>query len=83
MYLHHTKLNVAISGFVLKYCNDVQYPTPARRPFIGMSLSYEQSTCSADGGQVTWCWILGAAMCFTLGASIAEIVSAYPTCGGL
>ena len=22
-------------------------------------------------------------MCFTLGSSIAEIVSAYPTCGGL
>lgn len=32
---------------------------------------------------VVWCWILGAAMCFTLGSSIAEIVSAYPTCGGL
>ncbi|KAI0321326.1 APC amino acid permease [Amylostereum chailletii] len=32
---------------------------------------------------VTWCWILGATMCFTLGSSIAEIVSAYPTCGGL
>ncbi|KAI1787362.1 APC amino acid permease [Ganoderma leucocontextum] len=32
---------------------------------------------------VTWCWILGATMCFTLGASIAEIVSAFPTCGGL
>ncbi|KIM41772.1 hypothetical protein M413DRAFT_71244 [Hebeloma cylindrosporum] len=32
---------------------------------------------------VVWCWILGASMCFTLGASIAEIVSAYPTCGGL
>jgi amino acid permease (GABA permease) len=32
---------------------------------------------------VTWCWILGACMCFTLGSSIAEIVSAYPTCGGL
>ncbi|RPD63325.1 APC amino acid permease [Lentinus tigrinus ALCF2SS1-6] len=32
---------------------------------------------------VTWCWILGAVMCFTLGASIAEIVSAFPTCGGL
>ncbi|KAF8064061.1 APC amino acid permease [Lyophyllum atratum] len=30
-----------------------------------------------------WCWILGACMCFTLGSSIAEIVSAYPTCGGL
>lgn len=32
---------------------------------------------------VVWCWIMGATMCFTLGASIAEIVSAYPTCGGL
>ncbi|KJA17855.1 hypothetical protein HYPSUDRAFT_205831 [Hypholoma sublateritium FD-334 SS-4] len=32
---------------------------------------------------VVWCWILGACMCFTLGSSIAEIVSAYPTCGGL
>ncbi|PPQ98688.1 hypothetical protein CVT24_003315 [Panaeolus cyanescens] len=32
---------------------------------------------------VVWAWILGASMCFTLGASIAEIVSAYPTCGGL
>ncbi|KAF8494443.1 amino acid permease [Russula emetica] len=37
---------------------------------------------------VTWCWILGATMCFTLGrsfsfsrSSIAEIVSAFPTCG--
>ncbi|KAK2465136.1 hypothetical protein APHAL10511_002828 [Amanita phalloides] len=32
---------------------------------------------------VVWCWILGTVMCFTLGCSIAEIVSAYPTCGGL
>ncbi|KAI0255535.1 APC amino acid permease [Lactifluus subvellereus] len=31
----------------------------------------------------TWCWILGSVMCFTLGSSIAEIVSAFPTCGGL
>ncbi|KAK6987685.1 APC amino acid permease [Favolaschia claudopus] len=32
---------------------------------------------------VVWAWILGATMCFTLGSSIAEIVSAFPTCGGL
>ncbi|KAF7982272.1 hypothetical protein HWV62_29521 [Athelia sp. TMB] len=32
---------------------------------------------------VTWCWIIGTCMCFTLGTSIAEIVSAFPTCGGL
>ncbi|KAF9512453.1 hypothetical protein BS47DRAFT_1382962 [Hydnum rufescens UP504] len=30
-----------------------------------------------------WCWILGSCMCFTLGTSIAEIVSAFPTAGGL
>jgi hypothetical protein len=27
--------------------------------------------------------ILGSCMCFTLGCSIAEIISAYPTSGGL
>lgn len=32
---------------------------------------------------VTWCWFLGSWMCLALGASIAEIVSAFPTCGGL
>ncbi|KAE9406087.1 amino acid permease [Gymnopus androsaceus JB14] len=32
---------------------------------------------------VVWCWGLGACMCLTLGSSIAEIVSAYPTSGGL
>ncbi|KDQ17003.1 hypothetical protein BOTBODRAFT_106374 [Botryobasidium botryosum FD-172 SS1] len=32
---------------------------------------------------VVWCWILGATMCLTLGASIAELVSAFPTAGGL
>ncbi|KAL4066404.1 amino acid permease-domain-containing protein [Scleroderma yunnanense] len=31
----------------------------------------------------TWCWLLGSCLCFTLGSSIAEIVSAFPTCGGL
>ncbi|KAF7986306.1 hypothetical protein HWV62_35262 [Athelia sp. TMB] len=32
---------------------------------------------------VTWCWLIGSCMCLTLGASIAEIVSAFPTCGGM
>ena len=39
--------------------------------------------CCSDSLKVVWCWILGATMSFTLGSSIAEIVSAYPTCGGL
>ncbi|ESK93896.1 amino acid permease [Moniliophthora roreri MCA 2997] len=49
------------------------------------SISTTFNTPLTLGGpaSVTWCWILGASMCFTLGSSIAEIVSAYPTCGGL
>ncbi|KAG9315604.1 APC amino acid permease [Chiua virens] len=32
---------------------------------------------------VTWCWFLGATNCLALASSISEVVSAYPTCGGL
>ncbi|CAE6418024.1 unnamed protein product [Rhizoctonia solani] len=49
------------------------------------SISTTFNTPLTLGGpaSVVWCWILGATMCFTLGASIAEIVSAFPTAGGL
>ncbi|KAG2005898.1 amino acid permease, variant 2 [Coprinopsis cinerea AmutBmut pab1-1] len=49
------------------------------------SISTTFNTPLLTGGpaSVTWCWILGACLCFALGASIAEIVSAFPTCGGL
>ena len=33
--------------------------------------------------KVTWCWFVGSWICLALGASIAEIVSAFPTCRGL
>ncbi|BGP03776.1 polyamine transporter tpo5 [Rhodotorula toruloides] len=32
---------------------------------------------------VVWCWFIGACFNFCLGTSIAELVSAYPTNGGL
>ncbi|ORY24059.1 amino acid/polyamine transporter I [Naematelia encephala] len=32
---------------------------------------------------VVWCWLIGSIMNMSLGASIAEIVSAYPTAGGI
>ena len=32
---------------------------------------------------VVWCWFIGSMMCMCLGTSIAELVSAYPTNGGL
>ncbi|KAJ9105922.1 hypothetical protein QFC20_004160 [Naganishia adeliensis] len=32
---------------------------------------------------VVWCWLIGSIFNTTLGASVAEIVSAYPTSGGV
>lgn len=32
---------------------------------------------------VVWCWFMGFCGCFFIGTSIAELVSAYPTNGGL
>ncbi|POY75264.1 hypothetical protein BMF94_1634 [Rhodotorula taiwanensis] len=32
---------------------------------------------------VVWCWFIGSFMCMCLGLSIAELISAYPTNGGL
>ncbi|GAA6019636.1 hypothetical protein JCM10207_006950 [Rhodosporidiobolus poonsookiae] len=38
---------------------------------------------SGGPASVVWCWFIGCIMCMCLGVSIAEIVSAYPTNGGL
>ncbi|KAL2800717.1 amino acid/polyamine transporter I [Aspergillus keveii] len=39
----------------------------------------------AAGGPATavWCWFLGSIMAFCIGSSVAEMVSAYPTAGGM
>ncbi|KAJ3727684.1 APC amino acid permease [Lentinula raphanica] len=49
------------------------------------SIATTLNTPLLTGGpsSVVWCWILGASMCLALGSSIAEIVSAYPTSGGM
>ncbi|GAA6034140.1 hypothetical protein JCM8097_000715 [Rhodosporidiobolus ruineniae] len=38
---------------------------------------------SGGPASVVWCWFIGTCMCMCLGLSIAEIISAYPTNGGL
>ncbi|WVO18657.1 hypothetical protein L204_106377 [Cryptococcus depauperatus] len=49
------------------------------------SIATTFSTPLALGGvaSVVWCWLAGSIMNISLGASIAELVSAYPTAGGL
>ncbi|KAF4200421.1 hypothetical protein CNMCM8927_003406 [Aspergillus lentulus] len=39
----------------------------------------------AAGGPATavWCWFLGSCMAMCIGSSVAELVSAYPTAGGM
>jgi len=48
-----------------------------------VATTFNTPLLSGGPASVTWCWILGSCMCLTLGSSIAEIVSAYPTCGGM
>src|ERR1700761_2015494 len=45
-----------------------------------IATTFNTPLLSGGPASVVWCWILGTCMCLTLGASIAEIVSAYPTC---
>lgn len=37
------------------------------------------------GGPATavWCWLIGSCMAMCIGSSVAELVSAYPTAGGM
>ncbi|KAG2412391.1 hypothetical protein HFD88_009948 [Aspergillus terreus] len=39
----------------------------------------------AAGGPATavWCWFIGSCMALCIGSSVAELVSAYPTAGGM
>lgn len=39
----------------------------------------------AAGGPATavWCWAVGSCMALCIGSSVAELVSAYPTAGGM
>ncbi|PLW57064.1 hypothetical protein PCANC_01934 [Puccinia coronata f. sp. avenae] len=38
---------------------------------------------SAGPAAVVWCWLIGSVTCMTIAVSVAELVSAFPTSGGL
>ncbi|KAG9315608.1 APC amino acid permease [Chiua virens] len=52
---------------------------------VSASIAISFNTPMLLGGpaSVTWCWLLGGVSSIALASCIAEIVSAYPTCGGL
>ncbi|EKM52668.1 uncharacterized protein PHACADRAFT_198715 [Phanerochaete carnosa HHB-10118-sp] len=55
--------------------------------FLGLcssvAVTFNTPLLSGGPASVTWCWFLGSCMCLALAASVAEIVSAFPTCGGI
>ncbi|KIW49180.1 hypothetical protein PV05_10880 [Exophiala xenobiotica] len=38
---------------------------------------------AGGSASVVWCWLISGAGCMCIACSVAELVSAYPTCGGL
>ncbi|KAG0142125.1 hypothetical protein CROQUDRAFT_50725 [Cronartium quercuum f. sp. fusiforme G11] len=48
-----------------------------------VTTTFNTPMLSGGPASVVWCWLMGSIMCFALGTSIAELVSAYPTSGGL
>ncbi len=48
-----------------------------------ISTTFDSPMLLGGPASVVWCWIIGAIGCCFIAASIAELVSAYPTSGGL
>ncbi|KAK4940994.1 polyamine transporter tpo5 [Elasticomyces elasticus] len=38
---------------------------------------------AGGSASAVWCWLISGAGCMCIASSVAELVSAYPTCGGL
>lgn len=38
---------------------------------------------AGGSASAVWCWLISGAGCMCIALSVAELVSAYPTCGGL
>ncbi|KAF9238693.1 amino acid/polyamine transporter I [Melanogaster broomeanus] len=76
-------LNLEVLGYKPSFRREFSNLATISFAFSIMGLCSSVATTFNYSTSVTWCWILGSCMCFTLGSSIAEIVSAFPTCGGL
>lgn len=48
-----------------------------------ISTTFDTPMLLGGPASVVWCWAMGFCGCFFIGTSIAELVSAYPTSGGL
>lgn len=51
--------------------------------FATITTTFSYPLAAGGGASAVWCWLISGAGCMCIAASVAELVSAYPTCGGL
>jgi len=51
--------------------------------FATVTTTFSTPLYGGGAASAVWCWLISGAGCMCIALSVAELVSAYPTCGGL
>ena len=51
--------------------------------FATVATTFSYPLAAGGSPSAVWCWLISGAGCMCIAYSVSEIVSAYPTCGGL
>ncbi|KAL8742900.1 MAG: hypothetical protein Q9190_004690 [Brigantiaea leucoxantha] len=51
--------------------------------FSTIATTFSYPLYAGGSASAVWCWLISGAGCMCIACSVAELVSAYPTCGGL
>ncbi|KXL46620.1 hypothetical protein M433DRAFT_70896 [Acidomyces richmondensis BFW] len=51
--------------------------------FSSISTTFSYPLEAGGSASAVWCWLISGAGCMCIACSVSELVSAYPTCGGL
>ena len=51
--------------------------------FATVATTFSYPIAAGGSASAVWCWLISGSGCMCIACSVAELVSAYPTCGGL
>ncbi|QIW94681.1 hypothetical protein AMS68_000199 [Peltaster fructicola] len=51
--------------------------------FATVATTFSAPLLAGGSASAVWCWLISGAGCMCIALSVSELVSAYPTCGGL
>lgn len=51
--------------------------------FATVATTFSAPLTAGGSASAVWCWAISGAGCMCIALSVSELVSAYPTCGGL